>query len=301
VEIVRKLLQTESAWNPKVIIGRLVVRVLPDSAIHALQKHYYAYILKHRLGVPEHDRALAGYLVAEGDSAVDVGASIGGYTRFFSEKVGSTGYVYSFEPNPATFDFLAHSIAVLGLQNVKVFNVAVSNAQGSAELKIPRYRWGSECHYDARIDGPIKPEWRSVSVTTGTLDSLLGNQSVSFIKCDANFHELSVLRGSKELIARCHPAMLIEVNPDPDNSATTAHETFALLREAGYGVYWLDGEKLRRRRTGEKSQNYFFLMPTHVSHLSRLGFVHAETEDSVAGIDPGVPVPTVTMELRTRN
>jgi FkbM family methyltransferase len=278
-------MQTESEWNPKVMVGRVVTRVLPDSALHLLQKHYYTYVLRHKLGVPERDQTLAGHLVSAGDSVVDVGASIGGYTRFLSEKVGPKGHVYSFEPNPPTFDFLAHNVAAFKLSNVALFNVAVSDAAGSAELRIPRYRWGSECHYDARLDGPIRPEWRGVTVKTDTLDSLLQNQMISFIKCDANYHELACLRGAPGLIARCKPAMLIEINPNPDNPETSAYQTFALLRRAGYEAYWFDGAKLRRRLEGEKSQNYFFLMPKHVDALSRIGVPQTEKQESNAAYE----------------
>ncbi|MGO8796755.1 MAG: FkbM family methyltransferase [Candidatus Sulfotelmatobacter sp.] len=274
--ITRKLLQTESPWNPKIMVGRVVTRVLPESALHSLRKHYYAYLLSHKLTVPENDQILAGLLVASGASVVDIGASIGGYTKFLSEKAGPEGHVYSFEPNPSTFDFLSYNVAVLGLSNVEILNAAVSDVAGSAELRIPRYRWGSECHYDARLDGPIKSEWRSVTVKTGTLDSFLKDKKISFIKCDANFHELAVLRGAPDLIGRCKPAMLIEINPDPDNPATSAFQTFALLRAAGYEAYWLDGEKLRPRLAGEKSQNYFFLTPHHLDFLSTRGAPQVE-------------------------
>jgi FkbM family methyltransferase len=280
VSIASKLLKTESEWNPKVIVGRVLTRVLPDSVLHSMQKRYYAYVLSHRLSVPEHDQFLAGCLVAEGDSAIDIGGSIGGYTRFFSEKVGPRGHVYTFEPNPSTFDFLSYNVAALKLSNVQLFNVAVSDAAGTAELKIPTYRWGSECHYDARLDGPIRPEWRSVSVTKGTLDSFLADKPISFIKCDANYHELSCLRGGARLLSLSKPAMLIEINPDPDDPTTSAYETFALLHQAGYQGFWLKGDELRRRQPGERSQNYFFLMPSHIDRLSRLGVVQATAPDS---------------------
>ena len=297
--IVKKLMQTESAWNPKVMAGRVLTYVLPERALHLLQKRYYAYVLKHKLVVPEHDQMLAGLLVSEGDSVVDVGASIGAYTKFFSEKVGPRGCVYSFEPNPPTFDFLKHNVASLKLSNVNVFNVAVSDVTGFAQLKIPRYSWGSECHYDARLEGPIRPEWRSVRVKTDTLDSLLRNQTISFIKCDANYHELACLRGATALIERCKPAMLIEINPDPDTPTTNAHQTFALLQCIGYTAYWLHGEKLRRRREGERSQNYFFLLPNHLKLLSGLGLVHAETRPGTS--ESRLRSATIDTTVKARN
>jgi FkbM family methyltransferase len=297
--IARKLMQTESEWNPKVMMGRVATRVLPESVLHILQKNYYAYVLKHKLGAAEHDQTLVGLLVSEGDWVVDVGASIGGYTKFLSEKVGPRGRVYSFEPNPPTFDFLTHNIAALKLSNVEAFNVAVSDTMGSAQLKIPLYRWGSECHYDARLDGPIRPEWRSVTVKKGTLDSFLANQEISFIKCDANFHELACLRGAQKLIEKCMPAMLIEVNPNPDDPATSAHQTFSLLGAAGYEAYWLDGEKLRRRLRGERSQNYFFLTPRHLDLLTRRGVLLTQAQDTNS--DAGLSAIALTAGQESRN
>jgi len=268
VWITRKLMQTESPWNPKVMAGRVATRVLREDTLHSLLRRYYAYLVKKNVVAAERDQTFVGRLVSPGDSVVDIGASIGVYTRYLSEKVGPHGTVYSFEPNPSTFDFLSNNVGILKLSNVKLFMWAVSDEEGSAELKIPRYSWGSECHYDARVDGPRRPEWRGVTVKKGTLDSVLENHTVSVIKCDANYHELACLRGARRLIERCHPAMLIEVAPNPDDPTTTAHATFALLREAGYEVYWFDGDKLRRRLEGERSQNYFFLRPEHLACLS---------------------------------
>jgi len=59
----------------------------------------------------------------------------------------------------------------------------------------------------------------------------------------------------------------------------SAWETFALLRGAGYDVYWFDGEKLRPRLEGERSQNYFFLMPKHVEALAGMAVQQAVDVD----------------------
>jgi hypothetical protein len=39
------------------------------------------------------------------------------------------------------------------------------------------------------------------------------------------------------------------------------------LEENGYEGYWFDGEGLRKRQRGERSQNYFFLTREHVDKL----------------------------------
>jgi hypothetical protein len=40
--ILRKLLTTESEWNPKVMVTRAAVRVLPDTLLRRIKKSYYA-------------------------------------------------------------------------------------------------------------------------------------------------------------------------------------------------------------------------------------------------------------------
>jgi hypothetical protein len=223
--ILRRLLSTESEWNPKVVIGRGVVRVLPESVLHRLKKRYYAYLMKH---VPEdwveRDALIAKQLVSPGDSVLDIGANIGQYSRLLSSWVGPNGQVYAFEPIPQIFDFLSNNVR-------------------SRKL---------DTFFEER--GATPP--------------------ISFVKRDANFHELAVLRGALRTIRDSQPAMLIEVNPDPDDAASTAFETFELLRAAGLNPYWFDGNKLIPRKPGERSQNYFFLAPKHVTALAdRIGKV----------------------------
>jgi len=267
------------------MVGRVVTYALPPDMVHALQKHYYAYVLRNKVAGAEADQTVVGHLVSEGDSVIDIGASIGGYTRYLSDKVGPRGHVYSFEANPSTFDFLTHNVAALKLSNVTPFNSAVSDVAGTAELLIPQYRWGSECHYDARLSGPVKSNWRKVPVTTVTLDAALADRSIAFIKCDANFHELACLQGAVKLIEKSRPAMLIEVNPDPDDPTTSAYSTFALLSQYGYQAYWFDRQKMRPRLAGERSQNYFFLTPGHLASVSRF-MDNSEQEMNKEGLKP---------------
>jgi FkbM family methyltransferase len=273
----RKLLRTESEWNPKVILGRTVTSLLPESALHTLKKHYYGYLLTH---VPEEwmesDASLLPYLVRSGDRVVDVGANLGMYSRRLAKLVGPHGAVYAFEPIPQTFDFLNYNLQKLGLRQVERHCFALSDSERSDVMVIPKYRWGSECWYDARVKtAAAQADWRQIEVHSRTLDSF-DLPPVSFVKCDANYHELQVLRGALATIKRDHPALLIEVNPDPDDSTTTAFETFGLLRDLGYGAYCWKQERLEPRRVGQRSQNYFFLTESQARHV----LIDSETAQS---------------------
>jgi FkbM family methyltransferase len=267
----RRFMSTESEWNPKIALGRAMVAVLPEGAIHRVRKSYYAYLLSH---LPddwqERDTTIVRHLVSAGGRVLDIGASIGEYTKFLSDLVGPSGRVYSFEPNPPIFEYLSHNVKKLKLGNVQLCNAALSDTTGTAHIAIPRYRWGSECHYDATLEtGRAGSDCRQVDVPVDTLDSFFAerHEEISFIKCDVNYHELACLRGGLQTLRRCKPAILIEILRDPDKSGGQAARVFELLAQNGYGGYWFDGTKLRQRRRGERSQNYFFLQCAHVSAL----------------------------------
>jgi FkbM family methyltransferase len=273
-QTLHRLIATESEWNPKVMLARVAVSVLPERALHAVKKPYYAYLVgrANENYLVERDIHVVKHLVAEGDWVVDVGAAIGAFTKVLSHWVGPSGRVHSFEPIPLIFDFLSHNVRKLHLKNVELLNYAVSDAEGSATMVIPKYRWGSECWYDARIrKDPADSLLRQFTVPRTTLDSHFAGAGaqLSFIKCDANYHELECLRGALQTIRNSKPAMLIEIQPDPDDGSTHAFETFALLGHEGYKPYWFDGRAIRARRHGERSQNYFFLNQTHVEMLQK--------------------------------
>jgi len=117
-----------------------------------------------------------------------------------------------------------------------------------------------------------QPARRQIEVRSRTLDNFFRDRGgipipvpkTGFVKCDANYHELAVLQGALETIRASHPAMLIEVMPDPDDRSTTAFQTFELLAREGYQPYCFDGETPQPRRIGQRSQNYFFLRDEHL-------------------------------------
>jgi FkbM family methyltransferase len=274
MSVIHKLLSTESEWNPKVMMGRAVTPLLPERALYFIKKHYYTYLLTH---TPddwmEGDAAGVQFFISPGDDVLDIGANLGIFSRLLARLVGQKGHVYAFEPIPQTFGFLCHNLGKLKLRQVEPLPFALSDADRVDVMVIPTYRWGSECWYDARIKTShpkkVNPKWREIEVHCKTLDSF-HLPRISFIKCDANYHELAVLRGGAELIRKYRPAMLIEVNPNPDDPTTTAHETFALLAAEGYRAYCFREGKMLPRQPGQRSQNYFFLTPEHLDcHLRR--------------------------------
>jgi FkbM family methyltransferase len=150
--------------------------------------------------------------VSEGDWVVDVGANIGHYTLRLSELVKSSGRVFAFEPIPLTFELLAANCSLSRYRNVTLFNAAASNAIGLATMQVPEWeREGRLNYYEAHIanGGGAKNCW---DIFTLRIDALELPHPLSFVKIDAEGHELQVIQGMLRLIECHHPVLVVEGN-----------------------------------------------------------------------------------------
>lgn len=250
--------------------GRAVGKVLPNGLFVYAKKVYYAREMRALSETDELDFAVLKYLVKPADIVADVGANIGDYTKILSDLVGRQGKVFSFEPVPSTYEILSSNIQRLKLTNVRSFNNAISSQEGRLIMEIPIHPEGKETHYLARIvthedDGNAL----RVDIEARRLDSMLASvlESVKFVKCDVEGHELSAIQSAEQLIAKSKPSWLIEFSSDPDSLDSDAAKVTRMLHDSGYLPFWYDGESLRLRKTGDSSVNYFFLTEKHILEL----------------------------------
>jgi hypothetical protein len=97
------------------------------------------------------------------------------------------------------------------------------------------------------------------------LDSILSEkQSVSFIKCDVEGHELAVLRGAESTLRYSLPAILIEIE-QRHMAAGSIHDTFNYLINLGYVGFAL-------YETGARSIREFDVQRDQLKFVSQ-GFV----------------------------
>lgn len=68
--------------------------------------------------------------IREGMVVADIGANIGYYTLLAAKRVGTSGRVYAFEPDPRCVEILRKNILLNGHSNVVVMPNAVSSAGG---------------------------------------------------------------------------------------------------------------------------------------------------------------------------
>lgn len=246
---------------------------MPHSTVQYIKKRHYLRLLRSSLLEKEPELRVVRYLVKPGDSVIDIGANVGVYSKILSELVGSDGHVYSIEPFPPTFEILSYNVRKLRLDNVEPINVAVSDSQAVVTMALPYDSSGAETHYRASIitDRAEKGKTETTNVQATTIDSrfLSAAGTISFIKCDVEGHELACIKGAVKFLARSQPAWLIEVSGEPDDTDSAAHSIFKILHNRGYFAWWYDGSKLRKRRPGDKSTNYFFLKDNHIDILNK--------------------------------
>jgi len=255
----------------KLLLKRTAWKILPPSTVQLIKKRHYLRLLCSSLLEKEPELRVVRYLVKPGDSVIDIGANVGVYSKILSELVGPDGHVYSIEPFGPTFEMLCYNVRKLSLDNVEPVNVAISDSQAVVAMAIPYDSSGAETHYRASIvtDSTEKGKTETTNVQATTIDSrfLSASGTISFIKCDVEGHEPACIKGAARFLARSQAAWLIEVSGEPDDTDSAAHHVFQILHDHGYSAWWYDGSKLRKRRPGDKSTNYFFLKDNHINVL----------------------------------
>ena len=220
-------------------LARMIEHVMPARARRLVTRRYY---LKLALK-PEADLDIAARLIDRGDTVVDVGAAIGTYTVAFARWVGPKGRVLAFEPMERTADTLTDTIATLGFRHVQIHRCAASDRTGTGVMSMPDYN-----KYQAYLGAGDIP------VRLVRLDDVV--QRVSFLKIDAEEHELGVLMGALQLL-ESRPAILLEMSDG---------RVCDVLRPRGYEPFFYEGGVLHPWTRG--SVNVFFLTEDHSRRLA---------------------------------
>jgi FkbM family methyltransferase len=254
-------------------LKQFIAFIVPRALLIAAKKRYYAALLENPTTPREADMEALNYIVRSGDFALDIGAFVGFYTQRLSQLVGPTGEVWAFEPVPETFSVLSYVVRELSLNNVRVLNFALSDSDGEAVMEIPKYRYGGESLYAARIVSTRpSPHLRAIPIQERTLDSMLSRggasrRTVRFMKLDVEFHELQTVCGAIDTIRRDQPVILMELlGTDPSNSRLKLLQMLAIQ---GYKAFRSADGKFVPCAPDENCQNRFFLTQTHVDEFAQ--------------------------------
>lgn len=202
---------------------------------------YYRRRIAREIRTGEPELGALAQLVGRGGTAIDVGANQGFYAFALS---GIADRVVAFEPNP---DYAMFARRMLR-GRAEVFEMALSDRRGRGLFYVPLADDGSALHFAGSLKkthGQFN-ENRTYDVEIFTLDDVARNSAIAdvrFIKVDVEGSEREVLDGAREIIARDHPVILLELlagtHPDPGAYAQAICESF------GYdAVIFQRGEKI---------------------------------------------------------
>jgi FkbM family methyltransferase len=138
-----------------------------------------------------HDEAVMRNILRPGDTFVDVGANIGGWTLYASPLVGSSGTVYAFEPHPKVARYLTENVRLNGFANIQLFEAAAGDANGVSCLSDRQ----NDANNNVMASGPIP-------VKVVRLDSVIPDTPIRLLKLDAEGYELPALAGAREVLSR---------------------------------------------------------------------------------------------------
>ncbi|HEY7119583.1 MAG TPA: FkbM family methyltransferase [Tepidisphaeraceae bacterium] len=191
-------------------------------------------------------------LLRPGQHLVDCGANIGYFTLAAARRVGPTGRVDAFEPDPVNRARLEKHLADNGSPSrVRVHAVALSDAPGEATLYHPTD--DGRNHGEASLFAPAGVATAAYTVRTARMDEAL-ERSPDLVKMDIEGAELAALRGMTRLLESDRPPMLI-IEHNPESAAAAGHRSGDLLRQlracrADYQGYWI-GWRLKELRGPE--------------------------------------------------
>ncbi|MEE8199974.1 MAG: FkbM family methyltransferase, partial [Candidatus Acidoferrales bacterium] len=170
-----------------------------------------------------------------GMTVVDVGAHVGYYTLLAARRVGPTGKVYAFEPEPRNYEALRKNIELNGYgEHVVAVPKAVSSKTGKSWL----FLGGDGPGTHTLVRGEERREETRIPVEVTTLDDFFRERNwprVDWIKMDIEGGEPAALEGMRETLRRSPDLKLVvEFSPGDLRAAGVPPGQF-LHRLRGWG------------------------------------------------------------------
>lgn len=206
-------------------------RILVLSEFRGVTEYYEPDVWSHLMAQVQH-----------GDTVADVGAFIGLYTVALAKRVGASGTVLSFEPNPENFHISKAHVELNGVsQQVELTQAAVGAEDGVVPFEAGG---GSTAHIRRH------PASDTQMVQCVRLDTMFAGKRLDLLKIDVEGYEEIVLRGATNLLmehARGPRLIYIEAHPYAWPAIGVSSESLLnFLATCGYRVENLNGKRVEQ-------------------------------------------------------
>ena len=140
-----------------------------------------------------------------GSVFVDCGANVGYISLYAAQIVGPNGRVFSFEPNPPTFDELLRNVDINSAHNIRAIQIGLSDTPGTGTF-YPDETGNSGASTLRRGNG------LSITITLDTYDRLAEVEAIpppDVLKIDVEGAEELAFRGMHQLLSGTKKPIII--------------------------------------------------------------------------------------------
>jgi FkbM family methyltransferase len=175
--------------------------------------------------------------VEQGDVVCDVGANLGLVSLRLAARVGASGRVHSFEPNPRMQYYLRETIAANEHAPIALHPIGLGDRDCKLTLSIPTGNYGAasfKADEFSSVDDLISVPVRRLSQYAAEF----GIENIAFMKIDVEGFESEVIAGGADLIARSNLRAIVIEEHAPLREGSLPPALHALT-ELGFEVFGL--------------------------------------------------------------
>ncbi len=161
---------------------------------------------------------------------LDIGANIGIISVAMSRLAGERGNVIACEPNPFAYRLLYDVIDLNRCTNTVPLQALIMETLGVCEFNVSPIGMGVRSSVAFKDLNGV-----TLSLPTVSIDKLIGNDRIDYIKIDAEGSELRILRGAKRTIERARSLYQVELHGEfMSLMGDSPEELFQLMEESNY-------------------------------------------------------------------
>ncbi|WP_326987224.1 FkbM family methyltransferase [Chryseobacterium sp. MP_3.2] len=209
-------------------------------------------------------------ILSEDSVMLDIGANNGSFLFQLEQKLFPEN-LHAFEPNKKLFSRLKRIFP-----RVNIYPFALSDANGTAEFKIPVVNGKS---YDSR--GTLQLDYREEDEENHTIQKVqiiklddweIGKtlHKIDFIKIDVEGNEMRTLFGGEQLIKKHQPTLMVEM--EQRHHSETLSDLIKLIEYWNYTAFYLnrksfDLEKLTKELINEQIHNRLLNKEVYINNI----------------------------------
>jgi FkbM family methyltransferase len=181
-------------------------------------------------------------LIQPGHVVLDIGANIGAHTPHLAAGVGPSGRVLAFEPTDYAFAKLTRNVALNPelagrIQCLQLLLGDTDDPDAPTASLYSSWPLKDESGTHHLHQGRLMTTTAARAVTLDTALAGVGLERLDCIKLDIDGAETAMLRGSRAMLTRWHPVIVMELAPYVlEEKGTSLAELIGLLRDYGYGL-----------------------------------------------------------------